>query len=317
MDHLKRQHKYIAKLIGNNTVAYIDIPTYFNVGDILIYKGTEEFFKQYNINVVYRSGTLTVDMAKVATAEVILLQGGGNFGDLYTIHQKLRESIVNRFNSKKIICLPQSLHFQSQSALNDSAKIFKQHPDFHFFVRDQISFDIAQKFSHHVMLMPDMAHSLHPLVDMREVGPSNILPPRILNMNRTDKEAPTNKCNVNKLGFDWMNLITTTDQWTRTLYLKMIKIPFLRDKATSSWARLCDDIVFRSINYFSDHTIVYTDRLHGLILSTLLGKEVYLRDNTYGKNINYYKAWLNEYPYVELADNSSCEQMQEVNDRVG
>lgn len=302
MESLKEQHKEIAQLISGRSVAYIDIPTHFNVGDLLIYKGTEAFFRKYDINVVYRAGTLAVDFEKLDSVDVILLHGGGNFGDLYPLHQNLRERIVEKFKGKRIVCLPQSVFFESDLALNKSALLFNQHPDFHFCVRDDISFSIAGRFTNNVLMMPDMAHSLHPLVDSREVGPSNILPPRILNLVRVDRESGAKVSSVDKVSFDWVNIITTPDKWVQKLYYKMIRLPFLRDKATTLWANLCDEIVFRSVNYFSSHTLIHTDRLHGFILSTLLGKEIYLKDNSYGKNTNYHKAWLKGYPYLELAN---------------
>lgn len=302
MESLKKRHKEIARLISSKSIAYVDIPVHFNIGDLLIYKGTEAFFEQYNINVAYRAGTSSVNFEKIESVDVILLHGGGNFGDLYPIHQKLRERIIDKFKHKRIICLPQSIYFESKSTLTQSAALFSQHPDFHLCVRDDISFNIAKNFTNNVILMPDMAHSLHPLVDMREVGPSNIFPPKILNLIRIDKEHANIAESVNKEGFDWINIITTSDNLTLDLYNKMIKLPFLRKKATKLWNNLCDEVIFRSVNYFSSHTIIHTDRLHGLILSTLLGKKVFLKDNSYGKNTTYYKAWLKEYPYLELAN---------------
>jgi pyruvyl transferase EpsO len=277
MESLKECHAEIAQLLTGKSVAFIDIPTYFNVGDLLIYKGTEAFFEQFNV------------------------QGGGNFGDLYQVHQKLRESIISKFIGKKIICLPQSIHFESEKALVKSAALFSQHPDFHFYVRDNASFSIAKRFTSNVSMMPDMAHSLHPLVDLTEVGISNASPPRILNLVRIDKEGSKNMCTVNKLGFDWVNIIMPHDRLILRLYYKMLIVPFLRGKAIRLWSKHCDEIIFRSVNYFLSHTQVHTDRLHGLILAALLGKEIYLKDNSYGKNTRYHQAWLKEYPYLDIA----------------
>lgn len=163
MDSLKSQHKKIAELIGDQKVAYIDMPLYFNVGDLLIYKGTERFIEEYNVNVVYRAG-YKYNSKKVESADVILLQGGGNFGDLYGKHQSLREDIVKKFPGKKIICLPQSIHYENSDNLSKSLEIFRKHSDFHFCVRDHESIKLAKKFTDKVYLMPDMAHSLHPLI---------------------------------------------------------------------------------------------------------------------------------------------------------
>jgi pyruvyl transferase EpsO len=69
------------------------------------------------------------------------------------------------------------------------------------------------------------------------------------------------------------------------------------------WTKHSKDIVFKSINYFDSKDLVVTDRLHGLILSSLLGKNIVLRDNSYGKNSRYKVSWLNDYPYfTELLD---------------
>lgn len=300
MESLKGKHSTIAQLISNKKIAFVDIPTYFNVGDILICKGTEAFFNNYNIDVRYRCSSSSVDFKKLDEVDVILFQGGGNFGDLYAIHQNFREQLVSKFSDKKIICLPQSIHFESSTALEKSASLFKMHNDFHFFVRDDISFDLANKFTDNVEMMPDMAHSLHPLVDPCEVGPSNLIPPKILNLVRVDKESTSSSKGVNKIGFDWVDIITPQDLFIQSLYYKMLKVPFLKKRAHDLWYALSDELVFRSKNYFSSHTLVYTDRLHGLILSTLLGKQIYLKDNSYGKNTNYYKAWLKDYPYLEI-----------------
>ncbi|MBH0080960.1 polysaccharide pyruvyl transferase family protein [Pseudoalteromonas sp. NZS11] len=297
LNNLKKKHEAISELIANRTVAYIDIPNHFNVGDLLIYKGTEQFFKNHSINVIYRAGTSAVNLQKVGEADVILLHGGGNFGDLYPQHQNLREEIAKKFKNKCIISLPQTIQFNSEEALAKSASLFIEHPDFHMCVRDHKSLDISKRFTNNIMLLPDMAHSLHPLVDPTEVGPSNLFPPKILNLLRVDIESTNANQGLNKVSFDWQDIMVKQDYWTLKLYYQMIKFSFLREKATNLWSGLSDEIIFKSINYFSAHTVIHTDRLHGCILATLLGKEIYVKDNSYGKNSNYQKAWLSEYPY--------------------
>lgn len=300
MDSLKSEHEEIAELISNKKVAYIDIPIHFNTGDLLIYKGTEAFFETYNINVIYRAAYKHLNDKKIQEAEVILFHGGGNFGDLYDLHQKLREKLVTQYSHKMIICLPQSIHFSKQEHLNKSAAVFKKHPNFIFCVRDHRSVEVAKQFTDKVLFKPDMAHQLHPLIDMQEVGVSNISPPKILNLIRVDKEKRLNNRSVCKKGFDWVNLSTPEDKFYFQLYHKMNKLPFLRNKAMEVWALKTEQIVFEATNYFNQHTVVHTDRLHGFILSALLGKEIYLYDNSYGKNTNYFDAWLKKYPFISV-----------------
>lgn len=52
---LKQQLKQIEeKIIDKNDVLYFDYPLHQNVGDLLIYAGTEQFFKDYQINIRLR-----------------------------------------------------------------------------------------------------------------------------------------------------------------------------------------------------------------------------------------------------------------------
>ena len=52
---LKQQLQKIETLIlDKNDVLYFDYPLHLNVGDLLIYAGTEQFFKDYNLNIRLR-----------------------------------------------------------------------------------------------------------------------------------------------------------------------------------------------------------------------------------------------------------------------
>ncbi|MCX2534399.1 polysaccharide pyruvyl transferase family protein [Plesiomonas shigelloides] len=298
MNKLSDQHDDIAFLLSGKRVAYIDIPLHYNVGDLLIYLGTEEFFKKNNINVVYRSEVNKTSLSALKKADAIVFHGGGNFGDLYTIHQKLREVVTSKFCDKLIICLPQTIHFSSDENLEKSAEIFSKHLNFHFFARDMKSFELARKFTDKIKLMPDMAHSLHPLVDISEVGPSNTAPRKILSLIRRDIESVSNNTSrsINKHGFDWSDIITLNEVVILRLYqlLRIVK----PELALNLWYKNTRDIVFKSSQFFNQHDVVYTDRLHGLILASLLGKPVMLYDNSYGKNFSYYDCWLKDNPFI-------------------
>lgn len=292
MCELKDLHKGIADLIIGKSIAYIDIPIHFNVGDLLIYKGTEQFFQDHDINVVYRSDCHYVDHDKLAKADVIVFHGGGNFGDIYPLHQRFRENIVSKYPEKRIICLPQTIKFKNLDAKKGSSSVFKQHNDFHIFVRDERSYEEAKLFSDNVKMMPDMAHSLHPLIDKTEISNRT---EKLLNLVRKDIEA-NSAARINKRGFDWDDIISVNDILIGKSCNIIRKLSFISSKANDLyiklWERASNDIIFRSVNYFNIHDQVHTDRLHGLILASLLGKNIKLYDNSYGKNVSYYNCWL-------------------------
>ncbi|WP_243975784.1 polysaccharide pyruvyl transferase family protein [Vibrio natriegens] len=304
---LKKQHHKIADIIRDRKVAFLDIPAYFNVGDMLIYKGTEQFFLDYNINVIYRSDCHNYCNKKISQSEVILLQGGGNFGDLYDVHQKFREEIIDKFQDKTIILLPQTIYFSETKNLDVCAEKLSLHHDLHLFVRDDASYILAKKLSDKVIKCPDMAYSLELLVEPTEVGLSYncSCTRKLLNMTRVDIENSGMSSELIKKGFDWKDIITKTDYLILRMYKVMSSIPFIRHKVFKIWLSSMDDIIFKSINYFYIHDVIYTDRLHGMILGTLLGKHIIMRDNSYGKNTGFSNLWLQDYPYIEYRENKA------------
>ena len=298
LNNLKSKLSEIATGLEGKKVAYIDIPLHYNVGDTLIYLGTEQFIEDNNIFITHRAFQKNINHNKLNQADVILLHGGGNFGDLYNKHQKLRESIVAKYPNKQIILLPQTVFFKSKEEEIRSAKIFNEHKNLTFYVRDERSFNIAQSFSNKVILMPDMAHSLHPLVDIQEVVDNNRPIRRILNLGRKDVESTGQSNALNKKTFDWVDMLSLSDHIILKCFKKLQKVPVLKYKTASNWKIQSDSLLFRSSNFFLQHEIVHTDRLHGLILSVLLGRKVILSDNSYGKNTAYHKQWLSENPLI-------------------
>lgn len=294
LDKLKSMHKDIADYCLGKKLAYLDIPMHFNVGDLLIYAGTEQFIRDYSLNVTYRGFDSGIDHKELRKVDIILIHGGGNFGDLYPRHQIFKEEIVTKYPDKKIIFLPQTIYFKDNEEKVRSASIFKKHNDLHIFVRDDRSLELAKEFSNSCNMMPDMAHSLHPLIDHSEVENIKIDKFKILNLRRIDIENVSLETDISKKTFDWDHLITNEDKIHLRLSSKLNLIPFLRKKILNKWHRRADVLIFRSINFFYQFNVVYTDRLHGAILAYLLGKNIKLIDNSYGKNTGYYTNWLDD-----------------------
>lgn len=289
LNNLKSEHNALDNLVSGKKVAFLDMPCYFNVGDLLIYLGTESYFSNKAVNVIYRSDYKNISHRKLREADVIIFQGGGNFGDLYPLLQSMREKVVKKYHDKIIICLPQTIFFKNEQELKKSSLLFREHKNFHFYTRDSSSYELAASFTDKRYLMPDMAHSLHPLKEVNEIRIEKIFP-KILNLVRVDDECPSVKSQLLKRAFDWKDIISNEDKLSLLLYSFLVKID--QAKANRFWYNTCNQILFKSVNYFDQHDIVYTDRLHGLILAVLLGKEIKLYDNSYGKNSGYYNQWL-------------------------
>ena len=52
---------------------------------------------------------------------MVLLSGGGNFGDLWPFVHRHREWILQEITDRRIVQFPQSLHFRDDAALSASS----------------------------------------------------------------------------------------------------------------------------------------------------------------------------------------------------
>jgi pyruvyl transferase EpsO len=296
MDILKSQLSEILTVLPKGSQIYfIDYPVYDNVGDLLILKGTEEFFKKNNIKIVKRFSWLNFNKGtKIPTNCTIVCQGGGNFGDLYVPHREIRNYLVTNYPKNKIIILPQSIYYENNDNLARDAAIFKQHKQLHLFVRDENSYKLAKDtFSKNVYLSPDMAHQLWPL-DSVSVSDSS---KDTLNFIRTDKESKHSNmesCEFRDNLLDWPTLLSKYDHKIINLFILLSRV----DKKLGNilpvyplWDNYTNYIISKSIKVFRKYKTINTSRLHGHILACLLGKNNILIDNSYGKNSSYYKCW--------------------------
>ena len=87
----------------------LDVPYYTNIGDTLIWEGTKHFLKNIPHKCLYTASVETYKNRPLPPDTVILLQGGGNFGDLWRRHQDLRLEVIRAYPKNKIIILPQTV----------------------------------------------------------------------------------------------------------------------------------------------------------------------------------------------------------------
>jgi pyruvyl transferase EpsO len=306
MDSLAKKHEALLDLIGNHSFIYVDIPIYGNIGDLLIMQGTFKFFEKYKLSPRISAPVFAFNTNWIRPNEIVLFQGGGNFGDLYHGMQQLREKVVIEKPNNRIIILPQTIHFSSKEAMDRSVKIFRAHPDVHICVRDTQSYQSAQKFTDNVYLLPDMAHQLYPVLSEQPSTPKgNLL------VSRTDGEKlnHNNQSLVFDKVTDWPELIGTREKNFRRFYLAMRLMyrsgfGVIGNKTfTSFWTYYASTLTRDAVELFSGYEHIYTDRLHGHILACLMNKPNTVIDNSYGKNSGYLNAWSGNSEIVTLEKN--------------
>lgn len=307
---LKDKHAVILELIDAQPVHYFDIPVHGNVGDLLIMQGTLIFFKKNQVNVKGIFSAYNAHEKNINANDVLVFHGGGNLGDLYEVHQKMREDFVKKYKNNRIIILPQTVYFESDDNYKKTCEIFNEHPDLHLCVRDHKSYALAEKMTKNVYLMPDMAHQLYPLrqtiLDVHNK--------RILFFSRTDKEA-TEQATAIKFDtkIDWDELLikyraqVQTYRYRQQKYNKKAFNRITSWLTTYMWLKLSQRLVKDSITLFESHELIYTNRLHGHILACLLDIENEVLDNSYGKNTSYVDLWTVESPLVSYFSEQNVE----------
>jgi pyruvyl transferase EpsO len=292
MQALSEKHDVLAALIGTSRVHYLDVPMHRNIGDLLIMLGTLRFFERYQIKIDLKAAYFSYRTNWARPTDVIVFQGGGNFGDLYEGPQQARHCLIQELPKNKIIILPQTIHFRSRHAYDECCRVFSRHPDLHICVRDHLSYELALPMSRNVYLLPDMAHQLWPI---QRVQPSES---RHLAVMRDDKEQATNSLIHYDVRLDWRELVGSGNKYRirrargvlRGLYLLRVKQEHLTYKL-DLWIGYAERLVGDAVNFFSGCNVITTDRLHAHILACLMGIPNTVLNNSYGKNYSYIDAW--------------------------
>ena len=131
--------------------ALVGFPAHENKGDAAIWIGEKILLASLGIKTVYEASWSNFRCAALDNVIeqhpdlVILLHGGGNFGDLYAWEMEPRLSIIEHYPNHPIRFLPQSIHFEDPVNLAKAIAILAQHSDLKLYVRDKVSLAFARK----------------------------------------------------------------------------------------------------------------------------------------------------------------------------
>lgn len=285
-------------LDGSTDVSLLDFPSYMNVGDSMIWAGERTYLKAMGVTVHYACDIERYSakaLEKSHPSSVILLQGGGNLGDLWPSFQEFREKVVRDFPERKIIQLPQTLHFESPAAARKANEIFGAHPDLTVMLRDGNSMQRAAHLlpSVRTVFVRDMALGWDP-----KVSGSNQTR-GILILARRDAEAAgsTASLQYDLHQFAEVEVADWGLDGLRHVKWKASKIPGgivrqvapLKDSPTvskllgRSYNRMLDMNLEAGIGLFENRRLIVTDRLHAHVLASLMNIPHIVMDNSYGK----------------------------------
>ena len=303
---------------ANGDYALLDFPNYSNIGDSAIYLGEvlllKEHFGRGPVLVGETDNRLFRALDRLPTSVPLLLQGGGNFGDLYHRHQHFREAVISRYRKHRIVILPQSIHFEDEDNAAPIAAAIAAHPDVTLMVRDRPSQVFARaRFTCRVMLVPDMAFMIGP------IEPSASPDVDLFGLLRQDKERilpddpEFGDLSCSQAFGDW-----PAEQRNRGLAGRLPRA--LRARLPGAWQgwhpaspagfeALARRRVDTGLRLLLRGRMVLTDRLHAHILSLLLGKPHIVLDNSYGKIAKFADMWTRDAAFASATTLSEARAM--------
>lgn len=311
---MKNKIKYIvnkAKYLKENKKKYNNLkrkkivlmgsPEYNNLGDHAIAYATKVFihdnFKDYDYleieenEIIYNFKEVKKHINK---DDILLLQGGGNMGDMYKDQVMIRKKVIKTFKNNHIIIMPQTIYFTK--ANSKLPKYYFKHRNLDIFARENKSYKILKE-----LYMPEKVHLVPDIV-------------MYLINNNGDYKRKNSDSNNNIL------ICIRNDKESKKIYDKeRIKdIVKKQGKMINEISTVVEDNVMINerekrlknlFETFEKSDLLITDRLHGMIIAAIVGTPCIVLPTFNHKVIESYK-WIEELDYIQIINNfEEIEQM--------
>lgn len=269
-------------LEGVSQVAILDFPHHRNFGDALIFSGEMALLRSLGIRVVSVSDidSYNPQLLRALPADtVMLIHGGGNFGDLYPEHEQFRQRVLPDLVDRRAISLPQSLHFVDSAGIDACRRSLEGHPDLTLTWRDSVSFESARTHFPNCrsVLVPDLAFGLVPWEP-----PRTTLRPRVSVsiLGRRDRETTGLRRLADEMGLnhDW------SLAWLEKILIRPINWLIaalgrrrgrLADRIrTRAFIRHASILATSAARQVGSAELLVTDRLHAVITAILIEVDV-------------------------------------------
>lgn len=292
-NRLQRRNRMIRAII------LMGEPEYENLGDHAIAYATRRFIETNCPNYHYigvSENHIRYSFNRVCKNikpdDVLLLQGGGNMGDLYPDQIEIRKKVIQAFPENKIIIMPQTIHFSGEK--NELPDYYSNHQHLVLTAREKISYDIMQKcYNGHVILTPDIVFSLNKipiLTTERKVA---------LVCIRNDAESVGNR----------EKKIELIDKTLKRLNYHSEQISTVLSLSVDVEHR--EQALYDLFQKFQEAKVIITDRLHGMIIAAITKTPCVVLP-TFNHKVVYCYEWIKLVNYIVLCksdtDITSCIQ---------
>ena len=255
---------------SNKTIFLLGVPLHNNIGDLAITIAEQNLLKKAN----YKYFTVTTNEVRyyfrvlklLLKKKTILLHGGGNMGDVWYNEESLRRRIITQIKAKKYIIMPQTLYYSSTSdgvsKENESIRVYNK-SNVTLLLRDEFSYDKACK--------------LYPNAN-KYLACDTVL--------TLDYDSQKKKKNGKALLIFRSDVEKSLDDKTVSTIEKFLKANSIPYDKTDMYSKEIPDgnnnneIVLSKLDEISSYNFVITDRLHGMIFSTITSTTCFAFNNS-------------------------------------
>lgn len=267
---------------------FLDAPAYGNLGDQAIAYAILKFCRsafsdaeilEFQEDNVIRYLSWLKDTIKAG--DLIVLQGGGNLGNLYPRYEFIRRTIIKSFPHNRIVVFPQSVYFSNDRAgrreIATARKTYAANRNLVLFARDSKSFqEMKMKFPEtHIELCLDIVFSLNGIVSAENRSGIGVC-------MRDDKEKTISSEQTKKIIEQLSGNKAEIRKFDTVLNTEKSIIGAYRER-----------LVISKLKEFAECETVVTDRLHGMIFSYITSTPCLAVSNSTGKSLYAYNDWLN------------------------
>lgn len=274
-------------------------PHHGNIGDSAIAVAQENIIREifgecnfYTIGEKYLDVCAKKAKKFIKDDDIILLQGGGNIGNIYERPEKGRRKVIELFPNNKIILFPQTVYFseteEGDRELEITKKVYNSHKNLVLMAREKRTFEFMKKnfMNAKIYFTPDIVMTLNKQANLHRNG--------ALLLFRTDKEK----------SFD-DEAIKSIENKIQSMYKKFeYSDMYIGSGMVNVGGKYRDKFLDEKFKQFQTSEVVITDRLHGMIFAAITGTPCVAFGN-FNHKIEKSFWWLKDLGYIEFCKDLS------------
>jgi len=265
----------------------------YSVGDnaqlLGIQKMIDKYFSDYTLIKISIADVLTILDMKVEKTDLIFIQSGGGWGDLYPAWTSRVKKIIDTYQENRLIQLPVSICYKSIVSFENDKVFFSNKPNLTILCRTENETKLLKEnYNCDVQFFPDFAYYLDPTrIETERKG--TLVAARSdcgsLSMNHYVVTGKLRKLLIIIRKFTGKNLTLIIEEYKykrntealKEMFAKKYPGALIKDLQVSD-IPITDEnrtkIVFDTINRYAQFKKVVTDRYHAMVFCALTNTPV-------------------------------------------